>query len=417
MSSDISHYHHFVTRAAARNAGLVNSDGTHFGDEFRALISTRTTDARDNTASTGRGVPIHYLGGDKMADDYADFYDGSWDTPNYGRDELGRAKRNGLVWTGSNADGTKGGLGTYAGKLGWPGVYVTWASVPMDRGALSEGQTNIESTRHLYALSPVLTVASEDLAQRAVRVALKQIEVGMGHACALDRSGRVTCWGDDSSGQVSDWGRQRHQHHRFASISAGSFLTCGILASGSVTCWGYPEREDGSHAESSNEDWTTWTARTTQTGYTGWVNTPPARIKFKPDSLSVGNYHACAIQTTGELSCWGKAGSDRLVIPTVATENNREVIKSRRQREQDHGLDHGRNGLRQCLRHPPGRLGGLLRPHHLRALGRTERQRSRSWTSPSACTTAAPWPETAPSSAGARRASRSLTRSRRRPPE
>ena len=159
MSSDIAHYHHFVARAAARNPALVNSDGTHFGDEFRALISTRTTDARDTTATTGGGVPIYYLGGNQVADDYADFYDGSWDTPNYGRDEYGRWKRNGLVWTGSKADGTKGGYGTYAGKLGWPGVYVTWASVPLGTGTLNEGSTNIESTRHLYALSPVLTVA------------------------------------------------------------------------------------------------------------------------------------------------------------------------------------------------------------------------------------------------------------------
>ena len=153
---------------------------------------------------------------------------------------------------------------------------------------------------------------------------LRQVEVGHNHACVLDANGAVTCWGEDSAGQVSDWGKWRYRSQRFAQVSAGSFLTCGILTNGSVSCWGYPEKDDGSHAESTNEDWDTWTARAAseRTGYTGWVNTPPSSVKFKPGSLSVANYHACAIQTSGELSCWGKAGSDRLVIP----EDNDQTI-------------------------------------------------------------------------------------------
>ena len=145
---------------------------------------------------------------------------------------------------------------------------------------------------------------------------LRQIEVGGSHACMLDAAGRVTCWGDDAGGKASDWGRERYRSERFSQVSAGNFLTCGIKTNGSVMCWGYPELETGAHAESTNEDWDTWTARTTQTGYTGWVNTPPESVKFKAGSLSVGNYHACAIKTDGVMACWGKASSDRLVIPT-----------------------------------------------------------------------------------------------------
>ena len=80
-------------------------------------------------------------------------------------------------------------------------------------------------------------------------------------------------------------------------------------------CWGYPEREDGSRSEADHRDWATWAANP-DASYTGWVGTPPASVKFKPESLSVANYHACAIQTSGVLSCWGKAGSARLVVPT-----------------------------------------------------------------------------------------------------
>ena len=43
---------------------------------FRVLASTEAVDARDNTATTGTGVPIYWLDGNKLADDYADLYDG-----------------------------------------------------------------------------------------------------------------------------------------------------------------------------------------------------------------------------------------------------------------------------------------------------------------------------------------------------
>ena len=38
-------------------------------------------DARDNAGLTGTGVPIYWMGSnDKVADDYADVLDGSWDS-------------------------------------------------------------------------------------------------------------------------------------------------------------------------------------------------------------------------------------------------------------------------------------------------------------------------------------------------
>ena len=47
--------------------------------------STEDVDARDNTGTTYtsgssyKGVPIYWLNGNKVADQYQDFYDGSWD--------------------------------------------------------------------------------------------------------------------------------------------------------------------------------------------------------------------------------------------------------------------------------------------------------------------------------------------------
>lgn len=166
------------------------------------------------------------------------------------------------------------------------------------------------------ALGALVAVAV-DAQPASAETSPRQVEVGQNHACVLDPGGLVTCWGDDAAGQVSDWGRWRYRSQRFASISAGSFSTCGILTDGSVMCWGYPEQDNGAHRESDHRDWDEWIADP-DTDYAGWVNTPPSTVEFKPGSLSVGNFHACAIRTSGELSCWGKAGDARLVIPTDA---------------------------------------------------------------------------------------------------
>ena len=66
---------------------------------------------------------------------------------------------------------------------------------------------------------------------------LKQIDVGLAHACVLDSAGKVTCWGEDSSGQVSGW-NMPYANETFTSISAGNFLTCGTKANDGVLCWG-----------------------------------------------------------------------------------------------------------------------------------------------------------------------------------
>ncbi|MCY4506064.1 MAG: hypothetical protein OXG35_03765, partial [Acidobacteria bacterium] len=54
-----------------------NANLRPFKGEFRSLISTATVHARDNTGTTGTGVPVYWEGGDKAGGDHGDFYDGS----------------------------------------------------------------------------------------------------------------------------------------------------------------------------------------------------------------------------------------------------------------------------------------------------------------------------------------------------
>ena len=100
----ISHYNTFVQIRVKDGHEAI---GDSCGDLFKVVGSTSLVDARDNTETTGTGVPIHWLGGDKLADDYADFYDGTWDSYDI-RDESGAGGyTSGDTWTGSNSDGTK----------------------------------------------------------------------------------------------------------------------------------------------------------------------------------------------------------------------------------------------------------------------------------------------------------------------
>ena len=63
-----------------------------YSTAFKVLGSTSSVDARNNTATTytddDKGVPIHWLDGGRVGDDYEDFYDGSWSTAG-GKDENG----------------------------------------------------------------------------------------------------------------------------------------------------------------------------------------------------------------------------------------------------------------------------------------------------------------------------------------
>ena len=157
-STEIGDYNDFVQN----QANLANDSGAPIRDfkaEFRAVISTTAVHARDNIAATGTGVPIYWLNGDKIADNYAGFYDGTWDST-VGRNQHGTIITARDVWTGSNNDGTKnieGGAtsraaGAFAVRIG---MYEVAGKVLRSS---SSGSNN--ALHSLYALSPLITVSS-----------------------------------------------------------------------------------------------------------------------------------------------------------------------------------------------------------------------------------------------------------------
>ena len=168
-SSDIADYNTFIqTRAAAGHTDIQD-----YSADFRAVGCTADTDARDNTkttyTTTDQGVPIYWLNGAKAADQYEDFYDGSWDEEANNKNESGT---NGLdtsqnvnyPWTGCDHDGTEAVTGADSFALG---TRLADARVGRPNSSVSghgplNGQTNRSDFNNdpLYGLSDVFQVAA-----------------------------------------------------------------------------------------------------------------------------------------------------------------------------------------------------------------------------------------------------------------
>ena len=175
-ATDIATYNTFIqTRAAAGH-----TDIQAYSAGFRVVGCTAATDARDNTEttyiSTAKGVPIYWLNGAKAADEYEDFYDGSWDDEANDKNESGTdahdtSQTANWPWTGCNHNGTElrrfagavsRGLGTTAGipnevRYGRPDSSTVdhgpLNGLPLQNGPKAEN-------RPLYGLSALFQVAA-----------------------------------------------------------------------------------------------------------------------------------------------------------------------------------------------------------------------------------------------------------------
>ncbi len=147
---DTSDYdNHVRNRVAAGHTAIRPYSAT-----FRALYSTTAVDARDHAMTTGTGVPIYWLGGARVADNYTDFHDGSWDSA-AGRSENG-ASQTGTAYTGSSDDGT-----AFSGRAFSPSGQALATQIRYGSPADGLDSANSESnvSRSYFGLSPIFVVA------------------------------------------------------------------------------------------------------------------------------------------------------------------------------------------------------------------------------------------------------------------
>ena len=91
-ATDIAIYNTFVQNRSKTGYEAIS-------DSFKVMGSSNAVDARANTdtEASDTDVAIYWLNGVKVAHDYADFYDGSWDNTHSNgkpdKDEYGRTSR------------------------------------------------------------------------------------------------------------------------------------------------------------------------------------------------------------------------------------------------------------------------------------------------------------------------------------
>jgi len=96
-----------------------------------------------------------------------------------------------------------------------------------------------------------------------------QVSVQKPHSCALGLDGKVSCWGRDYEGSLAV------PDGTFTQVAVGHSHTCALRADETVTCWG----------------WNT----------SGQTDAPGGKFT----TLSAGTQLSCGIRPTGELACWG----------------------------------------------------------------------------------------------------------------
>ena len=155
-STNIAHYNSFVqARAANGHAAIQN-----YGKGFRVLGSTQAVNARANTCSrsSDTDAAVYWLNGTKVADNYGDMYDGSWDNINADRFENGSENfgvgSDTRIWTGTNNNGTTDSF-NYLGGFSPAFGISTSPNTP-----LKSGITTIGNYR-LYGLSQVFVVDAD----------------------------------------------------------------------------------------------------------------------------------------------------------------------------------------------------------------------------------------------------------------
>jgi alpha-tubulin suppressor-like RCC1 family protein/serine/threonine protein kinase len=128
--------------------------------------------------------------------------------------------------------------------------------------------------------------------------AVTRVGAGAQHTCAAIKDGRVFCWGANQSGQLGTASRATPARwtsvqslRPVTALSAGLKHTCAVTDDGAGWCWGgndFGQLGDGGR-----------TARLA-----------PARVQISLNrrlvGIAAGSAHSCAVDTTGDVWCWGR---------------------------------------------------------------------------------------------------------------
>jgi alpha-tubulin suppressor-like RCC1 family protein len=142
-----------------------------------------------------------------------------------------------------------------------------------------------------------------------------QISAGVVHTCALKNDGTVYCWGFGEYGQLGDNDLSNHSSSTptqvlgvngvgyltgVTQISAYGFNTCALRNDGKMACWG---RGISGMLGDGNVTGHNSALPLLVLGVDGVGNLSDI------SQIAVGEQHTCALNTNGNVFCWGENGS------------------------------------------------------------------------------------------------------------
>jgi alpha-tubulin suppressor-like RCC1 family protein len=130
------------------------------------------------------------------------------------------------------------------------------------------------------------------------------VDGGDFHTCAINYSYGLKCWGFNYFGQLGDGTTVNRSQPVDVSglssgvtvISAGFSHSCALTSTGGVKCWG-----DNSFGQLGDGTYLSSPVPVDVSGLTAGVM-----------AVAAGDFHSCAITTTGAVKCWGFNGDGEL---------------------------------------------------------------------------------------------------------
>ena len=198
-STEIEDYNAYVqSQAKASNA---HTDIKDYAYHFRVLGSTADVDARDNTKTNPNdytSVPIYWMGGTKVADNYGDFYDGTWDDETNPTNRSGSSSSRNEVFTGTGDSGSKSSKPLGSSNSVTLGRLNSSTGDPLDGNI--EGPSNSHAKPY-YALSNIFVVPNSDATGQPAVTGTPRVN----ETLSVDTSGITDPEGTDNANFEYQW--------------------------------------------------------------------------------------------------------------------------------------------------------------------------------------------------------------------
>lgn len=166
-------------------------------------------------------------------------------------------------------------------------------------GAGSNGKLGIGSTSTSYSLA---AVRMDNVTGDASWL---KMAGGGASGCGLKSNGKIYCWGSNSDGQLGDNTTTSQPSplnsvvatvDTFIDLSVGESFACGINAEGYIACWGSASSGVLGNGQST----------------TNALVPVPLTSAGRYMQISSGLNHNCAVDSQGQLVCWGNDSHGKL---------------------------------------------------------------------------------------------------------